>query len=236
MVLLEVKNIEASYGKIKVLWGVNLNINKGEIVGLIGPNGAGKTTLIKTIMNIIKPSNGLIKYEGNIISGMPTHKVAKLGITMVPEGGGIIPKLSVIENLEVAITTEEAKRKKKDTLELVFSLFPILKDRKNQLGGTLSGGEQRMLAIARALMLRPKLLMIDELSLGLAPKAVDQLYKILKELHKSENISLIIVEQFVKRVLELANRGYLIEKGIIVLEGESTKLLKDDYIKKVYIS
>jgi branched-chain amino acid transport system ATP-binding protein len=235
MSLLKVKDVEASYGRIKVLWGVSLLVNEGEKVALIGPNGAGKTTLLRVIVGQLKPLNGSVTWMECEISRLTTYEIAKMGITMVPEGGGVIPKLSVIENLLVAVTTNEAKNKEKDTLEMVFSLFPILKKRKNQLAGTLSGGEQRMLAIARSLMLRPKILIVDELSLGLAPTLVHLIYKLLEELNRNENIGLLIVEQFVKKALEFSDRAYLMERGKIVLEGESSFLLRRDDIRTTYM-
>ncbi|MEM4969621.1 MAG: ABC transporter ATP-binding protein [Sulfolobales archaeon] len=235
MPLLDVRGVEAQYGRIKVLWGVSLSVGEHEKVALIGPNGAGKTTLIKAIMGIIKPSSGSIFYNGQDITGMDTYKIARLGIGYVPEGGMIIPRLTVYENLIAAITTKEAEKKKNDTLDLIYTLFPILKERRDQLGGTLSGGEQRMLAIARALMLRPRLLIIDELSLGLAPKIINTIYTTLEHLYENEKLSILVTEQFVEKALKFSQRAYLIEKGTVVLQGDSRELINNEYIRKAYI-
>jgi amino acid/amide ABC transporter ATP-binding protein 2, HAAT family (TC 3.A.1.4.-) len=233
--LLEVRNIEVGYGKIRVLWGVSLDIGVHEKVALIGPNGAGKSTLIKAIMGILKPSAGNIYFSKQDITGADTYRIARLGIGYVPEGSMVIPRLTVFENLLAAVTTKDAEKRKEDTLELVYTLFPILKERKDQLGGTLSGGEQRMLAIARALMLRPKLLIIDELSLGLAPKVIGTIYSALDQLYESQKISILITEQFVEKALRFSQRAYLLEKGRIALQGISEELANNEYIRKAYI-
>jgi len=232
--LLRVNDLSAGYGLLKVLWDVNIVVGSGERVALIGPNGAGKTTLLKTIVGLIKPFNGRVFFEGEDITDIPTHLRVRKGISLVPEGGRVIPKLTVLENLLVAATTKEAKDKLNDTLELIYTLFPILKERKNQLAGTLSGGEQRMLAIARGLITKPKLLLIDEVSLGLAPKVVTQIYDVFNELSRL-GITLLLVEQYVVKVLKSTDRAYLLEQGRIVLEGLSEELLKNDYIRKTYI-
>jgi len=232
--LLKVEKLNAGYGKLQVLWDVGLYVEKGEKVALIGPNGAGKTTLLKAIVGLIKPFSGRIIFIDEDITGQASHKIAHKGIALIPEGGRVLPRMTVLENLEVAATTKEAKEKINDSLELVFSLFPILKERRNQIAGTLSGGEQRMLAIGRGLMSRPKLLLIDEVSLGLAPKIVHQLYDAFEELHK-QGLTLVLVEQYVKKVLEFTDRAYLLERGKVVLEGISSTLLKNEYIRKVYI-
>jgi len=232
--LLRVNDLSAGYGLLKVLWDVNIVVGSGERVALIGPNGAGKTTLLKTIVGLIKPFNGRVFFEGEDITDIPTHLRVRRGISLVPEGGRVIPKLTVLENLLVAATTKEAKEKLNDTLELIYTLFPILKERKNQLAGTLSGGEQRMLAIARGLITKPKLLLIDEVSLGLAPKIVTQIYEVFNELSRL-GITLLLVEQYVVKVLKSTDRAYLLEQGRIVLEGLSEELLKNDYIRKTYI-
>ena len=232
--MLRVNDLSAGYGLLKVLWDVNIVVGSGERVALIGPNGAGKTTLLKTIVGLIKPFNGRVFFEGEDITDIPTHLRVRKGISLVPEGGRVIPKLTVLENLLVAATTKEAKEKLNDTLELIYTLFPILKERKNQLAGTLSGREQRMLAIARGLITKPKLLLIDEVSLGLAPKIVTQIYEVFNELSRL-GITLLLVEQYVVKVLKSTDRAYLLEQGRIVLEGLSEELLKNDYIRKTYI-
>ncbi|MEM0453798.1 MAG: ABC transporter ATP-binding protein [Sulfolobales archaeon] len=232
--LLEVNNISAGYGLLKVLWSVNLKVDSGERIALIGPNGAGKTTLLKVIIGLLKPYEGNILFEGADVTNVSTFERVKKGMALVPEGSRVIPKLTVYENLRLAAATKEAKDMFDDTFELVGTLFPVLNERKNQLAGTLSGGEQRMLAIARSLVLRPKLLLVDEVSLGLAPKIVSQIYESFKEL-TNMGITLVLVEQYVKKVLESTDRAYLIEQGRIVLNGNSQELLNNEYVRKAYI-
>lgn len=234
MSLLKVEAIDVKYGKVQVLWGVSFTVNRGECVAIIGPNGAGKTTTLKTVVGLLTPISGKIEFNNERIDGLPAHEIVKRGVTLVPEGGRVFPRMSVIENLELGALTEEAKSKKDDTLEFVFQLFPILKERKNQLAGTLSGGEQRMLSIGRGLMSLPKLIMLDELSLGLAPTLVQELYGALNQI-KEEGVTVLLVEQYVKRALEFAERGYLMETGKIVLSGKASALLKDEYIVKTYL-
>lgn len=232
--MLEVNNISAGYGLLKVLWSVNLKVDSGERIALIGPNGAGKTTLLKVIIGLLKPYEGNILFEGADVTNVSTFERVKKGMALVPEGSRVIPKLTVYENLRLAAATKEAKDMFDDTFELVGTLFPVLNERKNQLAGTLSGGEQRMLAIARSLVLRPKLLLVDEVSLGLAPKIVSQIYESFKEL-TNMGITLVLVEQYVKKVLESTDRAYLIEQGRIVLNGNSQELLNNEYVRKAYI-
>ena len=231
--MLEVNGINVFYGKFQALWGPSLTVKKGEIVALIGPNGAGKTTTLKAISGLIKPSEGTIMFNNTRIDKLPPHQIAKLGIGLVPEGRQLFEKLTVHENLLMGAYLK-SKSEVRDTLEFVFQLFPRLKERRNQLAGTLSGGEQQMLAVARALMLRPSLLMIDEMSLGLMPKLVSQLFKVVERI-RDEGVSILIVEQHVESVLRMSNRGYLMEQGRIVLEGTGDEMLKSDYIKKVYL-
>lgn len=232
--MLEVNNISAGYGLLKVLWSVNLKVDSGERIALIGPNGAGKTTLLKVIIGLLKPYEGNILFEGADVTNISTFERVRKGMALVPEGSRVIPKLTVYENLRLAAATKEAKDMFDDTFELVGTLFPVLNERKNQLAGTLSGGEQRMLAIARSLVLRPKLLLVDEVSLGLAPKIVSQIYESFKEL-TNMGITLVLVEQYVKKVLESTDRAYLIEQGRIVLNGNSQELLNNEYVRKAYI-
>jgi branched-chain amino acid transport system ATP-binding protein len=231
--MLEVNGVNVFYGKFQALWGASLTVKKGEIVALIGPNGAGKTTTLKTISGLIKPSEGAIMFNNTRIDKLPPHQIAKLGIGLVPEGRQLFEKLTVHENLLMGAYLK-SRGEVRDTLEFVFQLFPRLKERRNQLAGTLSGGEQQMLAVARALMLRPSLLMIDEMSLGLMPKLVSQLFKVVERI-RDEGVSILIVEQHVESVLKMSNRGYLMEQGRIVLEGTGDEMLKSDYIKKVYL-
>jgi branched-chain amino acid transport system ATP-binding protein len=231
--MLEVNSINVFYGKFQALWGTSLTVKKGEIVALIGPNGAGKTTTLKTISGLIKPTEGTITFNNTRIDKLPPHQIAKLGIGLVPEGRQLFEKLTVNENLLMGAYLK-SRGEIRDTLEFVFQLFPRLKERRNQLAGTLSGGEQQMLAVARALMLKPSLLMIDEMSLGLMPKLVSQLFKVVEKI-RDEGVSILIVEQHVESVLRMSDRGYLMEQGRIVLEGTGDEMLRSEHIKKVYL-
>jgi len=231
--MLEVDKIDVFYGKFQALREASLKVDKGEIVALIGPNGAGKTTTLKTISGVLKPSRGSIIFNGNRIDQLPPHEIAKLNIGLVPEGRQLFDKMSVYENLLIGAYVRP-KNVVKDTLEWCYQIFPVLKERRNQLAGTLSGGEQQMLAIARTLMLKPVLLLIDEMSLGLMPRLAYELFKILERI-RDEGITILIVEQHIRSALELSDKGYLMEQGTIVLEGNSKEMLKSDYIKKVYL-
>jgi len=233
--LLELKNINSGYGEFRVLFDVSLKVEKGEIVALVGPNGAGKTTTLKTIMGMTTLYSGDILYNGSSIRKMPTHKRVDVGINMVPEGRRIFKTLTVYENLVAGAYTRRAREKLNDTLEFVYSLFPRLKERRNQIAGTLSGGEAQMLAIARALMSLPEVLLLDEPSLGLAPKIVIEVFETVKRLRNEAGKTILLVEQHVKHSLELADRGYVIEQGKIVLEGEAKSLLSDENLKKAYL-
>jgi len=230
--MLKVDNINVSYGALQVVWGVSFEVRKGEIISLIGPNGAGKSTILKTIAGLLKPMSGSITFMDERIDRLPVHEVIKRGISLVMEGRRLFPEMTVLENLEMGAYTCWDKRQ--DTLEWIFQIFPILKERRNQKAKTMSGGEQQMLAIARALMSRPKLLMLDEPSLGLAPRIVFHIFDILRTLNE-EGISILLVEQNVKHALELANRGYVIENGRIVLQGEGKELLRNEHVKKAYL-
>jgi len=232
--LLEVRNIDVSYGGAEVLKGVSLDINRGEIVVVAGSNGAGKTTLLRTIVGLKTPKSGIVKFKDEIISALPPHEVVERGISLVPEGRRLFPYMSVRDNLEMGCYRKMAEKKRKESLEFVFSIFPILKDRQKQMAGTLSGGEQQMLAIGRALMSCPELLMLDEPSLGLAPIIVQKLFKIINEIRERE-ISILLVEQNIKAALQLADRGYVLENGRIVLEGDSKSLLNNEHVKRAYL-
>jgi len=231
--MLEVDKIDVFYGKFQALREASLKVDKGEIVALIGPNGAGKTTTLKTISGLLRPSRGSIMFNGNRIDQLPPHEIAKLNIGLVPEGRQLFDKMSVYENLLIGAYIRP-KNVVKDTLEWCYQIFPVLKERRNQLAGTLSGGEQQMLAIARTLMLKPVLLLIDEMSLGLMPRLAYELFKILEKI-RDEGITMLIVEQHIRSALELSDKGYLMEQGRIVLEGNSKEMLRSDYIKKVYL-
>lgn len=232
--MLEVKDINVYYGPLQVLFDVSFSIKAKEIVAILGPNCAGKTTLLKTISGLLQTKSGSIRFLNDEISSLPAEGIVKKGVAHVPEGRGLFPFMTVLENLQLGAYMKEARSKMKDSLEYVFQLFPILKERKNQLAYTLSGGEQQMLAIGRALMSRPKLLMLDEPSQGLAPKIVKTLMQTLEELN-ARNITILLVEQNVHHALNLADRGYVIENGKIVLEGTGRELLNNRHVKSAYL-
>lgn len=233
-VLLKVKNINVSYGYMKVLWDVSLEVSEKEVVSIIGANGAGKTTTLKTIAGLLRPLSGEIEFNGVKIHNEPAHKRVEMGIAYVPEGRRIFSTLSVIENLELGAYTRRAREKFHDTLEWVYQIFPRLKERANQIAGSLSGGEQQMLAIGRALMSRPKLLMLDEPSLGLAPTVVKTLIKVIEDLNK-EGVTMLLVEQNVYYGLKVSHRAYVMEKGKVTISGESQELLNSPAIKASYL-
>jgi len=232
--LLSVRGLNVAYGEIQVVWDLDLDVKEGEKVAIVGPNGAGKTTTLKSIIGLIPPKSGRIELSGEEINGRHTHDIVKRGITLVPEARRLFPKMTVMENLELGAFTPEAKAKKGDTLEWVFQIFPVLKERRDQTAETLSGGESQMLTIARGLMSRPKLLMLDEPSLGLAPKLVSQIFASFERLHE-EGMTILLVEQFVAKALSFAERGYLLERGRIVKEGAGEELLRDEYIRRAYV-
>ncbi|MCD6348306.1 MAG: ABC transporter ATP-binding protein [Candidatus Korarchaeota archaeon] len=231
--MLEVAGLDAGYGEVQVLWNVGLKVERGEIVSLIGANGAGKTTTLRSIMGLIRPFSGVIRFDGTEITGLPTHEIVRRGIALVPEGRHLFPKMTVIENLKMGAYAVDGS-KYKDLLERVFQIFPVLKERKDQLASTLSGGEQQMLAIARGLMSDPKLLMLDEPSLGLAPKIVKKVMRVVSEI-RDEGVTVLLVEQNAKMSLEISDRGYVLETGKIVLEGTSEELLRNEHVRKAYL-
>jgi branched-chain amino acid transport system ATP-binding protein len=232
--MLEIKSIDAYYGETKVLWSISLNVKQGELLAIIGPNGAGKTTIMRTIMGLLAPKKGSIFYEGKIIDHLPSYNIVKKGIALVPEGRRLFPKLTVLENLEIGNYLKNIRTFRQDLLKQTFEFFPILSERKNQEARTLSGGESQMLAIARALMSKPRLLLLDEPSLGLAPNLVTSLFQTIKKLNK-HGLTIIIVEQHVSQVLEAADRAYLLENGSIILEDTGSKMLGNPHVKKVYL-
>jgi len=233
--VLAVEKLEVWYGKVKALWDVSLEVRKGEIVGLIGPNGAGKSTTLNTIMGIVKPKAGRILLDGERIDGKETHEIIKRGLFLVPEGRGIFPFLTVEENLLLGAIHGEAWRKRHESLEFVYKLFPWMRERRRQFAGTLSGGEQQMVTIARSLMSRPNLLLIDEPSLGLAPKLTLGVYKTIKSLRDEYKITVLIADQNAHRVLDICDRAYVIENGRTVMEGTSEELKRDKRIREVYL-
>ncbi|RME80741.1 MAG: ABC transporter ATP-binding protein [Caldilineae bacterium] len=234
MALLEVNNIHTYYGKIHALKGISLSVEEGEIVTLIGANGAGKTTTLRTISGLIKPSEGNVLLDGEDISQYPAHQVAYKGVAMVPEGRGIFAKLTVSENLDLGAYTRKDKDGIERDREWVFELFPRLKERRNQVAGTLSGGEQQMLATARGLMAKPRILLMDEPSMGLAPVLVELIFDTIAELNK-QGITILLVEQNALLALEIAHRGYVLETGNIVLSGTAQELRDNPMVKKAYL-
>lgn len=232
--MLELKDLKVAYEKVQVLWDISFSIKAGDVVTLLGSNGAGKSTTVKTIQGILKPKSGSIKFMDKHIEGLPAYKIVDEGIALVPEGREIFPKMNVFENLILGAYLPRAKESLDESLEWVLKLFPKLEERKKQLAGTMSGGEQQMLAIARALMSKPKLLMMDEPSLGLAPVIVLQVFEIIKKLHE-EGVTILLVEQNVHHALEIADSAYVLEKGKIILEGKGLELLDDEYVKSAYL-
>lgn len=231
---LRVKGIEVFYGDLQALRGVSLEVNQGEIVSIIGSNGAGKSTTLMTISGVLKPKRGEIQLDQDFIHQYPSSKIVSLGIVQIPEGRQLFPTLTVIENLEMGSQFPKAKKVRRETMEWVFKLFPRLEERRNQLAGTLSGGEQQMLAIGRGLMSRPTLLMLDEPSLGLSPILVKAIFDIIKEINQ-QGTTILLVEQNVFHSLTLSHRGYVLENGSIVLSGTGQDLLKDQHIRQSYL-
>jgi len=232
--MLEVKGISVAYDDIQVLSDVTLHVKEGEIVTLIGSNGAGKTTTLNAISGLMGIREGTITFEGRRIDQMPPHRIIELGVTQIPEGRELFPEMTVLENLQLGAYLPRARASSGESLEWVYQLFPVLKGRSSQMTGTLSGGEQQMVAIARGLMTRPKVLMLDEPSLGLAPLVVDELFQIINEINKTR-VDILLVEQDVNLALEIAHRAYLIENGKIVMEGKSEDFIVDDYVRESYL-
>ncbi|NNN05860.1 MAG: ABC transporter ATP-binding protein [Elusimicrobia bacterium] len=233
--MLTLDGVHAVYGrKIRALRGVSLEVRAGEVVALIGNNGAGKTTLMKTISGLLAPEKGRVTFQGRALSGLPPHEVMRMGLSLVPEGRRIFPRLTVMENLEMGAYSRPRGAELAREYEHVFTLFPVLGRRRAQLGGTLSGGEQQMLAMGRALMAAPKLLMLDEPSMGLAPVVVDKIFEIIARINQ-EGVTVLLVEQNARRALKAAARAYVLETGEIVSAGDSASLLKDPAVQKAYL-
>ncbi len=234
MALLKVENLEVYYGVIRALKGISFEVNEGEIVTLLGANGAGKTTTMQSIMGLIHPKSGTVTYDGKNITGMPAYKIVKMGMTQVPEGRRIFAELTVYENLLMGAYIERDKAKIKRDIDEIYTIFPRLGERKNQVAGTLSGGEQQMLAMGRAMMSHPRLLMLDEPSMGLSPLLVDQVFDIIKHFH-SIGTTILLVEQNASKSLSISDRAYVLENGAIAYSGTGKELAESDDIKKAYL-
>ncbi len=232
--MLELRDLSAGYGSFQALFGVSLSVKEGEAVAVIGPNGAGKTTLLRAISRLIDPRAGELSMDGRQYNDVPPHAVVALGIAQVPEGRRLFPRLTVEDNLKMGAFTPSARKAYRERLEFVYSLFPKMRERRAQLAGTLSGGEQQMCAIGRALMGRPKLLLLDEPSAGLAPVVVQSIFELMKRI-RAEGYTVLIVEQNIQQVLKVVDRGYLLETGRIRASGSSVELLASDEIRKAYL-
>ena len=232
--MVQVEELDVHYGDLQVLWDVSLHVNEGEIVALIGPNGAGKSTLLRSIAGLTRPTRGKISFNGVTLNHEPPHTIIGLGISMVPEGRRLFPKMTVLQNLELGAFLGPARLEKERSLGWVYEIFPVLKERAGQLAGSLSGGEQQMLAIARALMTKGQLLLLDEMSLGLAPILVKQIFEVLVRINNA-GISILIVEQNVPMTLKVAHRAYIIESGRIVGHGAARDLLRSTSVQEAYL-
>ena len=234
MAMLKVKDIQVYYGMIQALKGISFEINEGEVVTLIGANGAGKTTTLHTITGLLRAGKGKISFMGEDITDTPAHKIVKMGMAHVPEGRRVFAELSVYENLKLGAYINKDKEETQKTLEKIYERFPRLEERKKQLAGTLSGGEQQMLAIGRALMSKPKLIVMDEPSMGLSPQFVDEIFRIIEDIRK-EGMTVLVVEQNAKKALKTADRAYVLETGNIILSGDARNLLNDESVRKAYL-
>ena len=235
MSMLKVENLSVHYGMIQAVRDVSFEVNEGEVVSLIGANGAGKTTILRTISGLVRPSSGKIEFLGNEIQKVPAQKIVAAGLSQVPEGRHVFSGLTVMENLEMGAYTRNDTEQIKEDINHMFTLFPRLAERKKQLAGTMSGGEQQMLAMARALMSSPSLLLLDEPSMGLAPLLVQEIFNIIEKINKEENVTVLLVEQNANMALSIADRGYVLETGKIILEGTGKELLSNPEIKKAYL-
>jgi branched-chain amino acid transport system ATP-binding protein len=233
--MLEINHINVYYGDLQALWDVSLTIGEAEIVTLVGSNGAGKSTLMKTISGLLKVRAGYIDFNNIRLDRLPAHRIVELGISMVPEGRRLFPQMTVLENLEMGASINPARQLRQNTLNWIYDLFPILKERAKQMAGTLSGGEQQMLAIGRALMSQPKVLLIDEMSLGLSPLLIQELCQVIQDINKVKKLTVFLVEQDVQLALSMAHRGYVIENGRIVDHGDAKLLLSNARIKEAYL-
>ena len=234
MAMLEVKDLQVYYGMIHAIKGVSFHVNEGEIIALIGANGAGKTTILHTITGLLTPKGGQVMFEGKDITKTPAHKIVELGMAHVPEGRRVFAQLSVYQNLKMGAYTRSDKNEIEESLEMVYKRFPRLEERKNQMAGTLSGGEQQMLAMGRALMSKPRIILMDEPSMGLSPILVNEIFDIIQSVSAS-GTTVLLVEQNAKKALDIADRAYVLETGKISLDGNAKDLLNDDSIKKAYL-
>ena len=232
--MLEVRNVTAGYGAFTALWDVSLSVGAGEAVAVVGPNGAGKTTLLRVISGLIPPQSGELELEGKRLTGRKAHELVGHGIAHVPEGRRIFPGLTVADNLKMGAFLPAARRRFAESLERVYGLFPVLAERRSQRAGSLSGGEQQMLAIGRALMSRPKLILLDEPSMGLAPVLVLRLFDLIRHV-REEGYTILVVEQNVRQVLKIVDRAYLLEVGRIKMEGRAAQLAEEDFVRKAYV-
>jgi branched-chain amino acid transport system ATP-binding protein len=232
--MLELRNVTAGYGHFTALWEVSLRVSQGEAVAVVGPNGAGKTTLLRVTSGVIAPRQGDLIFEGHVLSGRPAHEIVAHGIAHVPEGRRLFPRLTVADNLKMGAFLPAARRHYRESLARVYTLFPVLAERQGQRAGTLSGGEQQMLAIGRALMSRPRLILFDEPSMGLAPVMVLRLFDLIRKV-REEGYTILIVEQNVRQVLKLVDRAYLLEVGRIKMEGRAAELSEQDFVRKAYV-
>lgn len=234
MAMLEIKDLEVAYGMIAAIRGVSFHVNEGEVIALIGANGAGKTTILHTITGLIKAKAGSITFEGQELTKTPAHKIVELGMAHVPEGRRIFSRLTVLENLKLGAYTRKDKAGIAEDLDMVYSRFPRLAERKKQIAGTLSGGEQQMLAMGRALMSRPRIIVMDEPSMGLSPILVSEIFDIIQSI-SADGVTVLLVEQNAKKALAIADRAYVLETGKIVLEGDADELINDESVKKAYL-
>ncbi|MCQ2435934.1 MAG: ABC transporter ATP-binding protein [Clostridia bacterium] len=234
MALLKVTDLHVYYGVIHAIKGISFEVNEGEIVTLIGANGAGKTTTMQSVIGLIHPTSGTVEYDGKTITNMPPHKIVRMGMTQVPERRRIFSELTVAENLLMGAYTEKDKAKIKNSMDEIFELFPRLLERKNQIAGTLSGGEQQMLAMGRAMMTHPRLLMLDEPSMGLSPLLVDQVFSMIKKFHEN-GTTILLVEQNANKSLAISDRAYVLETGRIIMSGTGAELTESDDIKRAYL-
>ena len=234
MAMLEVKDLQGSYGMIQAIKGISFEVNQGEVIALIGANGAGKTTILHTVTGLLAPKAGSIMFEGQDITKVPAHKIVSMGMAHVPEGRRVFAQLSVYDYLKMGAYTRKDKNEIEESLEMVYKRFPRLEERKNQMAGTLSGGEQQMLAMGRALMSKPKIILMDEPSMGLSPIFVNEIFNIIQDVSAS-GTTVLLVEQNAKKALSIADRAYVLETGNIALEGDAKVLMNDDSIKKAYL-